>query len=82
MELQLLGTEGCHLCDEAERMVRRIAPNFGYTVTYLDIASDDGLVERFGMEIPVLRLAIETQHQLNWPFDDVSLINWLQNPKQ
>lgn len=75
--IELLGTSGCHLCDVAERMVRRIAPAQGHPVQLKDIALDDVLVEQYGMRIPVLRH--EKGQELSWPFDEEELMEWLAN---
>ena len=75
VQIELLGTSGCHLCEVAEKMVRRIAPHFGVTVAYLDIATQDELVEKYGLSIPVLR---DSQlNELGWPFEEEQLTQWL-----
>ena len=74
MIVTLLGTSGCHLCDVAERLVRRKAPELGFIVEKLDIASSDELVERYGISIPVLRT--ESGNELFWPFDDEQVRSW------
>ncbi len=76
MQIQLLGTTGCHLCDIAERMARRIVPVFGFTLEYVDIALDDALVAQYGEHIPVLRAT--NAAQLGWPFEEEQLIQWLE----
>ena len=77
MVVELLGTSGCHLCEVAERLVRRIAPNMAVKVQHVDIASNDALVDAYGMKIPVLRSVEGELRELNWPFDEESLIAWL-----
>lgn len=77
MIVELLGTSGCHLCEVAEHLVRRIAPSMGVQVQHTDIASDDTLVDAYGIKIPVLRSMAGGVSELNWPFDEESLIAWL-----
>ncbi|GAA6133736.1 glutaredoxin family protein [Oceaniserpentilla sp. 4NH20-0058] len=77
MQIQLLGTSGCHLCEVAESIVKRIAPVFGYSTEYVDIANDDALVEQYGMRIPVLMF--QQEQELGWPFDEQQLIHWLES---
>ena len=77
MVVELLGTPGCHLCELAERLVRRIAPSMSVKVQHVDIATNDALVEAYGMKIPVLRTTENGVKELNWPFDEESLITWL-----
>lgn len=75
--LQLLGTSGCHLCDIAEKLVRRVAPPLGAKILIVDIADNDTLVDQYGMSIPVL---ISEQNQvLCWPFDEQRLVHWLES---
>lgn len=76
MQIQLLGTTGCHLCDVAERMARRIVPVLGFQLEYVDIAQDDALVDQYGIRIPVLRAT--NGQELGWPFEDQQLIQWLE----
>jgi len=79
--VQLLGTSGCHLCDVAERLVRRIAPSLGFAVELVDIANDNALVDEYGMRIPVVRVELKDQSlkELGWPFQEEELIEWLQS---
>jgi len=74
VNIQLLGTSGCHLCDVAEEKIRLLAPSLGYTVKKIDIASEDGLVKQYGLLIPVLRS--ESGQELCWPFDEESIVAW------
>lgn len=78
--VQLLGTQGCHLCEVAERMVRRLAPQCGVQIQYLDIAEDNQLVDEYGMLIPVLRTEAKANTQANtelgWPFEEEEFIVW------
>ena len=65
MTAKLYGTPGCHLCDDAERLLAHAGAALRLDWTYIDIALDDELVERYGTRIPVL---IINTHELNWPF--------------
>lgn len=64
--LTLYGTPGCHLCEEAEALLRQAAGARALEWRYVDIALDDGLVAHYGSRIPVL-LAAGGQ-ELGWPF--------------
>jgi len=70
--VRLYGTKFCHLCEEAEAVVRQ----FQVEVTYIDIADDDELVERYGIRIPVLQ-RMDTGDELGWPFDVAAVSNFL-----
>ena len=63
-EYTLLGTEHCHLCEEAESILLQA----GLSFTVIDIADDDALVNSYGLHIPVLRCP-ESGNELNWPFN-------------
>ena len=65
---ELLGTSACTLCDEAESLARPVVEAFGWTLVVLDVAEDEDLYERFGMQIPVLRRS-DVAEALSWPFD-------------
>lgn len=67
--LLLYSTEGCHLCERAEALVRRRADR---AVHVVEIADDEALLERYGSRIPVLRRA-DTGQELDWPFDEVAI---------
>ena len=69
--LILYSTEGCHLCEIAERLLRSMPELRRTTVDVVDIVDDDALVSRYGTTIPVL--ATEAGAELAWPFnvDDV-----------
>lgn len=72
--LILYGTEGCHLCDEAQTLLDRI----GLTWHDVDIADDDELLERYGTSIPVLARS-DSSDELNWPFQREDVLTFLRN---
>lgn len=63
MQIEILTTVGCHLCEQAETMIRRVAPRA--EIRRLDVAEDDALLETYGEHIPVLRYG---DRELYWPF--------------
>lgn len=63
--LVLYMTCGCHLCEQAERALRK---QTGVTFKPVEIADDEELLERYGVRIPVLR-RLDTGAELDWPFD-------------
>jgi glutaredoxin len=72
MEIKLYGTAFCHLCEQAEAVLREI----GIEAEYIDIADDDELMEKYGIRIPVLKRA-DTGTELGWPFDAVAVSRFL-----
>jgi glutaredoxin len=68
MKLLLYGTRYCHLCEQAEALL--VAA--GMTAEYVDIATDDALLERYRIRIPVLQRD-DNGTELGWPFDAPAL---------
>jgi hypothetical protein len=59
----LLGTAGCHLCEEAELIVS----NFQLELELIDIAEQEQWQPEYALRIPVL-LHADTEQMLGWPF--------------
>ena len=68
--LTLYSTDGCHLCESAERLLRSMPELRRVTLDVVDIAADEALLARYGASIPVLAAA---SGEISWPFnaDDV-----------
>jgi len=64
MKLILLGTSGCHLCEEAE-LILSVCKNVD--IELVDIAEQEQWQEKYAIRIPVLYYA-ETEKELGWPF--------------
>lgn len=79
MRLLLLGTEGCHLCEEAQEIIfacmNEIAPDF--QIESIDIAEHPEWQPEFAIKIPVL-LDPVSRHELDWPFDYGQAAHFLQ----
>lgn len=75
MMLSLYGTTGCHLCDEAEALLRKVAASRPVEWRYVDIALDEALVEQYGIRIPVLRT--DDGRELGWPFSLLDVLRLL-----
>jgi glutaredoxin len=52
----LYGREGCHLCDDARAALLRVRRRAPFTLTEVDIESDDELHRRYLERIPVIAL--------------------------
>ena len=59
----LFGTEGCHLCEEAEQLLAQV----GLTFEKQDIMADKQFLRRYGVRIPVV-LHRPSGLELGWPF--------------
>ncbi|MGH8912454.1 MAG: glutaredoxin family protein [Acidimicrobiia bacterium] len=45
---------GCHLCEEAEPVVRRVASRVGAALEVVDMDTDDDLIRLYGLRVPVV----------------------------
>lgn len=77
MRLLLLGTDGCHLCDEAQTLLN---DNNITVVEYIDIAQHEEWQAQFALHIPVL-YHVETQRYLAWRFDSPALLSFIESLK-
>lgn len=73
--LTLLGTQGCHLCDEAELLLKKAVAARHIEWRYMDIALDAELVSRYGERIPVLQT--QDGRELGWPFSLLDILKLL-----
>ncbi len=73
--IELLGTVGCHLCDDAERVLKQLSLVRPIAWQYVDIALDDDLCQQFGAHIPVLRQG--EGDTLFWPFSVLDIERFL-----
>ncbi len=69
--LELLGTRGCHLCDEAEAMIKTAVRARPILWRYVEIAGDEALIRRYGERIPVLR---GERGEIAWPFSLLDIL--------
>ena len=80
--LILYHTLGCHLCDLAKEQIEPLLDVCDLRLVEIDIADDDTLLQRYGVRIPVIRLATEEENNeigadLGWPFDTEAVYRWL-----
>jgi hypothetical protein len=80
IHLTLFGTDGCHLCEEAEQRIGSVLNGLGMAVRLgpIDIAEDDALLTRYAIRIPVLRHA-GTGRELDWPFGEAELEKFISS---
>lgn len=72
--LKLFGTEHCHLCEQAARLLEANQ----LSAEKIDICSDDTLYARYEVRIPVL-LRCDTEVELAWPFDQHTLLEFIND---
>ena len=76
--LELMTTEGCHLCEHATPLlVAGLDPNL-FEVDLVDIAFDDQLMNRYATRIPVL-VDSQSGSELDWPFDMQQLAEFVES---
>ncbi|WP_020158129.1 MULTISPECIES: glutaredoxin family protein [Methylobacter] len=70
VKLLLLGTPGCHLCEEAEAIIEtcRAQDVAQLVIETVDIAEQTQWQTDYAVRIPVLYHPA-TQQDLGWPFD-------------
>jgi hypothetical protein len=61
--ITLIGRDGCHLCDEAREVVRRVAHDTGAGWSEQRVDDDPDLLRRYGEMVPVV-LVDGTQHDV------------------
>jgi hypothetical protein len=71
-------TDQCELCKQAEQVLVETPIDTPIPVEVVDIAESETLVEQYGERIPVLRMDPQGK-ELNWPFDQNDVINFLGN---
>ena len=57
--LTLYGKPDCHLCEEAQDVLRRLRTELGFELSEVDITTDDALHRAYFERIPVVTLGGE-----------------------
>lgn len=76
MQVTLFTTAGCHLCELALRQLQALQQQLAIDINCVEIGDDDVLVAEYGVRIPVIKCADDTE--LGWPFDLPQLVAFLQ----
>ena len=53
-QLTLYSKPGCHLCDEMKHVIDAVSARVPLALEVVDISTDAELMQRYGLEIPVL----------------------------
>lgn len=87
-ELLLYGTCGCHLCEQAARVLQPVLAHINeqlvnagmgeaaVVLQVVEITDDFELMQRYSLRIPVIRLAA-SEEELGWPFDETQAREFL-----
>lgn len=81
IQLELLGTMGCHLCEEAQYLLQPLSLSRQWSLRYIDIAETeqaDAMIALYGLRIPVLRCRSGNEwRELGWPFDAEAVMQFV-----
>ena len=50
----LFSRPGCHLCDEARRVIATVRAHHPFSFEEVDIETEDGLIRDYGFRVPVV----------------------------
>ncbi|MCL6269851.1 glutaredoxin family protein [Sansalvadorimonas sp. 2012CJ34-2] len=74
MQLFLMTTAGCHLCEQALEILNALQEQADFQLDLIDIATDDQLIDRYGIRIPVVVDGC-SKKELGWPFTAQQLVD-------
>lgn len=77
MHLILLGTAGCHLCEQAQELVQACLPNDSQ-LEIIDIAEHEHWQAQYAIRIPVLYHP-DTQKELTWRFTQAEVLAFIHD---
>jgi glutaredoxin len=66
-----LAKPGCHLCDDARRVLARVAADLGVRWVEVDVLDHPDLLERYGEQIPVT--FVDGRQHDYWRLDEARL---------
>jgi glutaredoxin len=76
--LILLGTVGCHLCEDAEHILQTLRAPY----QYVDIIEEEKLLEAYQTSIPVLLMRTDNgKKTLYWPFNTDMVSLWMRDER-
>ncbi|MGD8190619.1 glutaredoxin family protein [Brevibacillus ginsengisoli] len=55
-QIKVYGRPGCHLCEDVEKMIQRVAKKIPLIMTSVDITEDDELHMKYMLTIPVVEI--------------------------
>ncbi len=56
LRLVLYTRTGCHLCEDAERLLQRARQRYRFSLDSMDVDLNPALAERFGERVPVVEV--------------------------
>jgi glutaredoxin len=70
-QVTLLTRAGCHLCEEAEAQLRRLASELGFGYQELDVDGDQARRDRYSDRVPVI--LIDGKEHGYWRVEELRL---------
>lgn len=77
MQLFLYSTSHCHLCEQAECLLREVSKNSDLTWQSVEIIDNTELLTLYETKIPVLKRT-DTNEELLWPFNALQIESFLR----
>ena len=78
MDILLYGTDYCSLCEQAEAVIHEAMVGRRYRIVSVDISVTEAMLESYGLRIPVIGLEHGSGVELDWPFDSVQLLAFIE----
>ena len=75
--LFLYTTSGCHLCEEAEKLLKKLQASERIQWQPVEISDSDELIDRYGVRIPVVKEQ-GSEQEIGWPFSLEELRCWVR----
>jgi thiol-disulfide isomerase/thioredoxin len=54
LSVRFLTRDGCHLCDEARPVLKKVAKSMNVAIEELDVDGDEDLAKLYGLRVPVV----------------------------
>ena len=71
MRIQIFSTDGCSLCEKVIDKLFDLSIDHGLEVYVTDVSLDEELINRYGADIPVIKMS---EKILRSPFSDAELL--------
>ncbi len=75
-DFYLYSTSACHLCETAKEILAPLLIQHGLQMDVIDISTDDQLIDKYGIRIPVLHCP-GVENDLGWPFSLDDVQSWI-----
>lgn len=77
-QLVLYSTSHCHLCEQAETLLKNVQHQYAIQWQIIEISDSDELIAEYGIKIPVIRY-VKNQTELFWPFTQADIVKLIAN---